>query len=58
MDRVRQREAGYLRARLRGVVGAANLVMETIRKPHTPKNPGKRMFCMFSDIELRRGYIS
>ena len=58
VERVRESEAGYRGARQRGVVGAANLVMETIRKPHTPKKRGKRMLCMFSDIELRRGYIS
>lgn len=58
IERVRQSEAGYRAARKGDVIGAANLVMESIRKPHTPKKRGKRMLCMFSDIELRRGYIS
>ncbi|MCB0310891.1 MAG: hypothetical protein KDD42_06640, partial [Bdellovibrionales bacterium] len=61
VQHVRDRESEYreIREEKKGsVIGARRLMLQPIDTPYYPKKRGRKMWCICSDVELRKMYIA
>lgn len=58
---VREREENFRKARQKegkSVIGAERLSLQPMDKPYVPNRYGRKMWCICSDIELRKTFIT